>query len=124
MLIARVCSGLQIRELQRFHTKREEAVDECMRPHSSSRDGRYNSKQRITGKHAYMLKNSGDKITIEIVCLACGSGQSKSIGYFRNHSQLTCDGCGREITVENKQLRVSIAELERAMAHLREPYLH
>jgi hypothetical protein len=90
----------------------------------SSRDGGYNPKRRIAGKHADMLKNSVDKVTIEIVCGTCGTGQSKPIGYFRNHSQLTCDGCGSEITVENKQLRVSIAEFERAMARLREPYLH
>jgi hypothetical protein len=79
----------------------------------SSRDGGYNPKWRIAGKHGDMLKNSVDKVTIEIVCVTCGTGQSKPIGYFRNHSQLTCDGCGSEITVENRHLRVSTAEFDR-----------
>jgi hypothetical protein len=37
---------------------------------------------------------------------------------------LSCDGCGSEITFENEQFRASIAEFGRAMARLREPYLH
>jgi hypothetical protein len=72
----------------------------------------------------HMLKNSLDNITIEVICGTCGTGHSKSIGYFRNHSLLTCDGCGSEISVENKQFRASIAEFGRAMARLRIPYLH
>ena len=71
-----------------------------------------------------MPKNSLDKVTIEVICSACGTGQSRPIGYFRNHSRLTCDGCGNEISMENKQFSASIAELGRAMARLREPYLH
>jgi transposase-like protein len=74
--------------------------------------------------HLDMLKNSVENVKIEIVCGTCGTGQSKPIGYFRNHSHLTCDGCGSEITVENEQFRASIAEFGRAMARLREPYLH
>ena len=71
-----------------------------------------------------VLKNSADKVTIEIVCGTCGTGQSKPIGYFRNHSHLICDGCGSEITIENEKFRASIAEFGRTMARLREPYLH
>ena len=71
-----------------------------------------------------MLKNSLDNLTIEVVCGTCGTGQLKPIGYFRNHSHLTCDGCGSEISVESKQFDGSIAELGRAMAHMRNPYLH
>ena len=88
------------------------------------RDGGYNPKRRITGMHLDMLKNSVENIKIEIVCGTCGTGQSKPIGYFRNHSHLSCDGCGSEITFENEQFRASIAEFGRAMARLREPYLH
>ena len=72
----------------------------------------------------YMLKNSLDDITIEVICGTCGTGQAKPIGYFRNHSHLTCDGCGGEIAVQNEQFRASIAEFGLAMARLRNPYLH
>ena len=72
----------------------------------------------------HMSKSSLDDITMEVICGTCGTGQSKPIGYFRNHSHLTCDGCGSEITVENERFRASIAEFGRAMARLRNPYLH
>jgi hypothetical protein len=71
-----------------------------------------------------MLKNALDTVTIEVICGACGTGQSKSIGYFRNHWHLTCDGCGSLISVENKQFRASIAEFGRTMARLRNPDLN
>jgi len=48
----------------------------------------------------HMSKSSLDDITMEVICGTCGTGQSKPIGYFRNHSHLTCDGCGSEITFE------------------------
>jgi len=88
------------------------------------RDGGYNPKRRITGMQMHMPKSSRDDITIEVICGTCGTGQSRPIGYFRNHSHLTCDGCGSEITVENERFRASIAEFGRAMARLRNPYLH
>ena len=103
---------------------REEAVDDCIQVHSAGatevtiRSGE--SPECIWT----VLKNSADKVTIEIVCGTCGTGQSKPIGYFRNHSHLICDGCGSEITIENEKFRASIAEFGRTMARLREPYLH
>ena len=87
-------------------------------------DGGYNPKRRIIGMQMHMPKSSLDDITIEVICGTCGTGQSRPIGYFRNHSHLTCDGCGSEITVENEKFRASIAEFGRTMARLREPYLH
>jgi len=85
---------------------------------------RLQSEARITGMHLDMLKNSVDNVTIEIVCGICGTGQSKPIGYFHNHSHLTCEGCGSEISLENEQFRGSIAEFGRAMARLRNLYRH
>jgi hypothetical protein len=66
-----------------------------------------------------MPENALDNLTIEIICSACGTGQSKLIGYFRDHAHLTCDGCGSVISLENKRFRASIAEFGRTMARLR-----
>jgi len=71
-----------------------------------------------------MPKYALDKMMIEVVCVDCGTGQLKPIGYFHNHSHVTCDGCGSEINVENKAFRASIGEFGRIMARLKEPYLN
>jgi len=66
-----------------------------------------------------MPKNALDKVTIEVVCADCGTGHFKPIGYFRDQAHLTCDCCGSEIRMENKQFRASIAEFAQTMARLR-----
>jgi hypothetical protein len=69
-----------------------------------------------------MPKNALDNVTIEIICGVCGTGQSRLIGYFRDHSHLTCDGCGCEMSLENKQFRASIVEFGVTMARLRDAH--
>ncbi len=65
-----------------------------------------------------------DNVMVEIICGACGAGQCKPIEYFRQHSQLTCDVCANNISIDNKQFHAVIAEFGRTMARLREPYLN
>jgi hypothetical protein len=67
-----------------------------------------------------MRKNTLDRVMIEVLCGDCGTGQFRSIGYFRDHSHLTCDGCGTDIRMENEQFRASIAEFGRTMARLKQ----
>jgi hypothetical protein len=81
--------------------------------------GHYNPTLRITGMRLQMPKNALDKVTIEVVCTDCGTGQFKPIGYFRDHAHLTCDCCGSEIRMENEQFRASIAEFAQTMARLK-----
>ena len=71
-----------------------------------------------------MPKNALDRVTIEVICSECGTGHCKPIAYFRNHSNLTCDGCGTGISIENKEFHASIVEFGRTMARLRDPYMH
>jgi ribosomal protein S27E len=71
-----------------------------------------------------MRKNALDSVTIEVICRDCGTGHCRSIGYFRDHSNLTCQGCGTGISIQNKQFHASIVEFGQIMARLREPYTH
>jgi hypothetical protein len=71
-----------------------------------------------------MRKNALDSVTIEVICRDCGTGHCGSIGYFRDHSNLTCQGCGIGISIQNKQFHASIVEFGQIMARLREPYTH
>ena len=70
-------------------------------------------KQRIMGSNPQMRKNALDRVAIDVICADCGTGQCKPIEYFRDHASLTCDGCGAEIIMENKDFRATIAELAR-----------
>jgi hypothetical protein len=71
-----------------------------------------------------MKTNALDSATIEVVCRDCGTCHSKPIGYFRDHSKLTCCGCGTEIRIENEEVQASIVELGLTMARLRRPFMH
>ena len=70
-----------------------------------------------------MRRSAFDDVMIKVVCRDCGTGECKPVVYFRNCSRMTCQGCGREIDLENKQMNGSIAEFGYAMARLREPYI-
>ncbi|HEY7245029.1 MAG TPA: hypothetical protein VH678_14235 [Xanthobacteraceae bacterium] len=71
-----------------------------------------------------MRKNALDNVRIEVICRDCGTAQGRPIGYFRDHSNLTCHGCGTEIVLENRQFYASIVEFGKTMARLRDPCLH
>ena len=71
-----------------------------------------------------MRTNALDSVTIEVVCRDCGTGQCRPFGYFRNHSNITCDGCGTEISIDNELFRASLVEFGQTMARLRRPYMH
>src|SRR6516164_1318571 len=46
-------------------------------------------------------------------------GHCKPIGWFRDHSKLSCEGCGYEIALHNEELRAEINELHSVMSGLR-----
>jgi hypothetical protein len=66
-----------------------------------------------------MRKNELEHLRVGILCTECGTGQHKPIKYFRKCPKLTCDGCGAEIRVDNKQLQASIVEFDITMTRLR-----
>ena len=76
------------------------------------------------GSNPQMRKNALDRVAIDVICADCGTAQCRPIEYFRDHSNLTCDGCGAEIIIENKDFRATIAEFGQTMARLRRPYTH
>jgi hypothetical protein len=43
----------------------------------------------------------------------------KPLKWFRDHSRLTCEGCGYEIALHNEQLCAAINELHTVMSKLR-----
>ena len=71
-----------------------------------------------------MRANLLESVRIEVVCRDCGTGHSKPVGYFRDHSKLTCCGCGIDITLESEDVQASIVELGQTMARLKRPFMH
>ena len=66
------------------------------------------------------MRNHGlDDVRVDIICVDCGTGHYKPIGWFRKYANLICRGCGSEITVKNKQLQASIVEFGKTMERLR-----
>jgi hypothetical protein len=47
------------------------------------------------------------------------SEKCKPIGWFRDHSKLSCVGCGYEIAFHNEEFRAEINELRAVMSGLR-----
>jgi predicted RNA-binding Zn-ribbon protein involved in translation (DUF1610 family) len=56
---------------------------------------------------------------VEITCPCCGDGHSTTIMWLRDHSSLTCSGCGFEIVLINERLLASIAEFSHATRGLK-----
>jgi transposase-like protein len=66
-----------------------------------------------------MRRASFDNVQVNVICLPCGTEHHKPLGWFREHSRLTCDGCGYEIALHNERLRAEINELRPVMLGLR-----
>ena len=66
-----------------------------------------------------MRRASSENVQVKVVCVYCGTEHHKPLGWFRDHSRLTCDGCGYEIALQNEQLRAAIDELRPVMSGLR-----
>jgi hypothetical protein len=66
------------------------------------------------------MRNVGlDDVQVDIICVDCGTGHYKPIGWFRKHANLICHGCGSEIIVNNEQLQANIVEFSKTMERLR-----
>jgi len=71
-----------------------------------------------------MRKDGLDQVRIDVICGDCGTGQCRPIEYFRKHSNLVCEDCGAEISLDNKQFKASIAEFGWTMVRLRRSCVH
>jgi hypothetical protein len=63
-----------------------------------------------------MRRASSENVQVNVVCVHCSMEHCKPIGWFRDHSQLSCEGCGYEIALYNEQLRAEINELRAVMS--------
>jgi transposase-like protein len=66
-----------------------------------------------------MRRASSENVKVNVICVRCGTEHHKPLSWFREHSRLTCDGCGYEIALHNEQLRAAINELRPVMSRLR-----
>ena len=66
-----------------------------------------------------MRRASSENVKINIVCTYCGMEHCKRLGWFRDHSSLSCGGCGYEIALRNEQLRAARASGALAGQHER-----
>jgi hypothetical protein len=66
-----------------------------------------------------MRRATSDNVKVNVICAYCGMEHYKPLGWFRNHSRLTREGCGYEIALHNEQLRAAINELRAVMSKLR-----
>ena len=87
-------------------------------PHRSSSDSATIS-SRITATGTFMPKPLFDNTAVDIVCGDCGEQHRKTIRWLRDYTNLTCEGCGSEIALQNELLRGNIDELDRVMRGLR-----
>ncbi len=56
---------------------------------------------------------------LEISCPGCGHKISKTVGYLKSHSSMTCPSCGRTIRLENRDFRRGIDSAERQIEDLK-----
>ncbi len=56
---------------------------------------------------------------ISIPCPGCGHKTAKSIAWLEKNKQFTCDGCGKEVTVEAEQLLLGIKKADKTLADFR-----
>ncbi len=66
-----------------------------------------------------MRRASSENVQVNVICVYCGTEHHKPLGWFRDHSRLTCEGCGYAIALQNEQLRAAINELRPVMSGLR-----
>ena len=66
-----------------------------------------------------MRRTSSENVRVNVICVRCGTEHHKPLGWFRDHSKLSCDGCGYAIALQNEQLRAAINELRSVMLGLR-----
>jgi hypothetical protein len=59
-----------------------------------------------------------DNTAVAIICVHCGHQHTRTLGWFRNHTKLICDGCESAIPLQNKNLYASIEELKLVMRGL------
>lgn len=60
-----------------------------------------------------------DSQEIGIPCPECGHKTSKSVAWIKTHDKMTCGGCGREITIEDKGFSAGLKEFEKGVADIR-----
>jgi hypothetical protein len=60
-----------------------------------------------------MRRASSENVKVNIICTYCGMEHCERLGWFRDHSSLSCDGLRDEIALRNEQLRAAIEDLRR-----------
>ena len=66
-----------------------------------------------------MRRASSENVQVNVICVHCGTEHHKPLRWFRDHSRLSCEGCGYAIALQNEQLRAAINELRAVMSGLR-----
>ena len=66
-----------------------------------------------------MRRASSENVQVNVTCVHCGTEHHKPLGWFRDHSRLSCEGCGYAIALQNERLRAAINELRPVMSGLR-----
>ena len=66
-----------------------------------------------------MRRASSENVLVNVICVHCGTEHRKPLRWFRDHSRLSCEGCGYAIALQNEQLRAAINELRAVMSGLR-----
>jgi hypothetical protein len=58
-----------------------------------------------------MRRASSENVRVNVICVHCGMEHCKPIGWFRDHSKLSCEGCGYEIALhaEINELRAVLS---------------
>lgn len=67
-----------------------------------------------------MAKGLFDKHELGIVCPApdCRHENAKSVRWLRDHTQLTCGGCGRVIELKSEQFRAGLNKVDKSVDDL------
>ena len=60
-----------------------------------------------------MRRASSENVQVNVICVHCGTEHHKPLGWFRDHSRLSCEGCGYAIALQNEQLRAAIKRATR-----------
>ena len=66
-----------------------------------------------------MRRASFENVQVNVICVHCGTEHHKPLGCFRDHSTLSCGGCGYAMALQNEKLRAAINELRSVMSGLR-----
>jgi ribosomal protein S27E len=52
-----------------------------------------------------MAERLFENASISVPCLGCGHKNKKTVGWLRDHTDLTCEGCGTKIKIDNADFR-------------------